>query len=427
MANRSDEDICMTKKTYIDFVAKDLEYSNVLANLTEHERVSKVANIAKAMMGRWKAFASALETNKPNIVRLSIHDSTGKGKLSMSLLPQAKGDIGLTPWHSVIAVELDGTFRTVHVSEVEDTHDLVYSNGRPSHYRARTDIFDWKVDGLDVTFEHIYPTGIFIRPATVSASKPVPSIRTIPMKKVRKLSQTFSPIVIRGFSESTDEELYLSKGHELGEVLAWTFGQILKVKDSGEKSSDANNVTSNEAMPMHFDGIFKFVDHTDPDTGEIKKVLTPPRYQYFTCISTAPKGDGFTLFANTRLFLRYLSAPWSQERLEKVTWDMVNDGFWSAKQVGLPLVVRHIETGAPCLRWHQPWTKTKFSKYYVTIENDDQSLIDVINTLVYDYRLCLRFSWQVGDLLINDNVSMLHTRTAFTGDCNREMWRIHFD
>ncbi|KAF2108932.1 putative pyoverdine/dityrosine biosynthesis protein [Lophiotrema nucula] len=427
MATKSNEDIRMTNKTYVDFVSKDLAYGAVLAGLEPTEKETQISSIAKSMMGRWKAFASALEANCKDFVRLSIHDSTGQGKLSMSLLPQAKGEVGLTPWHSAIAIELDGALRTVHVSDVEDTHDLVYTNGRPSYFRARSDIFDWKADGLNVIFEHLYPTGIFIRPANVSASKPAPSIRALPMKKVRKLSQTFSPIVLRGFSESTDEELYLAKGHELGDVLTWTFGDILKVKDTGDTTKDANNVTSNEAMPMHFDGIFKFVDHTDPETGEIKKVLTPPRYQYFTCISTAPKGDGYTLFANARLFFRYLPAPWSFERLEKATWDMVNDGFWSAKQTGLPLVVRHKETGAPCLRWHQPWTKTKFSKYYVTIENDDQSLVDVINALVYDYRLCLRFAWQVGDLLINDNVSMLHTRTAFTGDCDREMWRIHFD
>ncbi|KAF2278852.1 putative pyoverdine/dityrosine biosynthesis protein [Westerdykella ornata] len=428
MASKSDDDIRLTHSGYLKGVAKDLAYSPILEGLSPEEKDLKVQSIAKSMMARWRAYANALEANRKEYVRLSIHDSAGKNsKLSLSLLPQERGKMGYTPWHSVIAIELDGSYRTVHASEVRDTHDLVYVNGRPSHFRAKSDIFDWKADGLDVTFRHQYPTGIYIRPANVSAEKPAPSIRDLPMKKVRKLSQTFSPIVLRGFRETTDEQLFLAKGHELGEVLTWTFGQILKVKDSGETDKDANNVTSNEAMPMHFDGIFKFIDHTDPVTGEVKKVLTPPRYQYFTCISTAPKNTGFTLFANSRLFFRHLPAPWSLERLSKATWDMVNDGFWSAKQIGLPLVVKHKETGASCLRFHEPWTNTKFSKYYITIENDDQSLIDVIKQVVYDHRVCLRFEWEEGDLLINDNVSMLHTRTAFTGDCDREMWRIHFD
>ncbi|KAH7372296.1 putative pyoverdine/dityrosine biosynthesis protein [Pyrenochaeta sp. MPI-SDFR-AT-0127] len=433
ISRTSNSDARLTYQSYITYVAKDLAHSPVLQGHTPESKELKVQSIAKNMMLRWKAYGAALQANRPEYVRLSIHDSANrKGKLPISMLPQEHGANSLTPWHSVIAVELDGSYRTVHASEVRDTYELVRDeNGRPSHYRARSDMFDWHNDGLDVMFDHLYPTGIIIRPVPSLANEtsPAPSISKLPMQKVRRLSQTHSPIVLRGFSSSTDESLFLAKGHELGEILTWTFGQILKVHDSRETDKNANNVTSNEAMPMHFDGIFKFVDHVDEATGEVKKVLTPPGYQYFTCISTAPKGDGYTLFAASRLFFRYLPSPFTLERLEKATWSMVNDGFWSAKQIGLPLVVRHKDTGAPCLRWHEPWTKTKFSKYYIEIENDEagQDLVAVVNKLLYDYRVCLRFEWEQGDLLVNDNVAMLHTRTAFSGECDREMWRIHFD
>lgn len=433
MSRKSDADARLTYQSYTAYVAEDLTHSPALQGLTAEAKEQRVHEIAKDMMLRWKAYGAALQANRGDYIRLSIHDSANrKEKLPISLLPQERGSKGLTPWHSTVAVELDGSYRTVRTSEVRNTYELVHDeDGRPSHYRAKSDVFDWHADGLDVTFEHLYPTGIIIRPSPSLGkdSATAPSISTLPMRKIRRLSQTHSPIVLRGFSSSTDESLFLAKGHELGDILTWTFGQILKVHDSRETDKNANNVTSNEAMPMHFDGIFKFVDHIDEVTGEVKKVLTPPRYQYFTCISTAPKGDGYTLFAASRLFFRYLPSPFSLERFEKATWSMVNDGFWSAKQVGLPLVVRHKETGAPCLRWHEPWTKTKFSKYYIEIENDEagQDIVNVINKLVYDYRVCLRFEWQQGDLLVNDNVSMLHTRTAFTGDCDREMWRIHFD
>jgi alpha-ketoglutarate-dependent taurine dioxygenase len=243
------------------------------------------------------------------------------------------------------------------------------------------------------------------------------------------LAHTFSPVVLRGFSETTDEEYFLAKGEEMGEIMTWDFGKICKVKDSGEVDKNANNVTTNEALPMHFDGVFKFADTVDPVSGEVKKVMTPPGYQYFTCLSTAPKGDGYTLFANSRLFFQSLPAPFTLERLEKTTWSMVNDGFWTAKQTKLPLVEPHKETGAPCLRWHQPWTDTKYSKFYVEIEDDEagEELNVVIEKLIYDYRICLRFEWEAGDLLISDNMSMMHTRTGFAGACEREMWRIHFD
>jgi alpha-ketoglutarate-dependent taurine dioxygenase len=392
------------------------------------------SDLVAALRTRWDAYASMVEASKPEFIQLSAHDfgaAQGSNRLTVSLLQQNNSSEAVAPWHSTIVVRSDGSYRAASASELQNdpTCELISdATGAPSHYRTKDEIWDWKADGLDVTFEHLYPTGTIIRPVT-SNTEPAPSIQTLPMRKVRTLSQRFSPIVLRGFSETTNEEYFLAKGNELGEILTWTFGQILKVRDSGEVDKNANNVTSNEAMPMHFDGIFKFVDTIDPETGVIKKVLTPPRYQYFTCLSTAPKGDGYTLFANSRLFFQHLPSEFPFSRIEKATWSMVNDGFWSAKQTELPLVVKHKETGEPCLRWHQPWTKTKFSKYFIEIENDEEGpqLVSVINQLLYDYRVCLRFEWEQGDLLINDNVSMLHTRTAFAGNCEREMWRIHFD
>jgi alpha-ketoglutarate-dependent taurine dioxygenase len=422
----SNEDVRMTLAGYQKFLRKDLAYDPRLNGLSEVERSLRYQQIAKQMMSRWKAFAAAMEANMGGLVRLSIHDSAGKGKLSMALVPQEKGIMGLTPWHSAVAIELDGSYRTIHTAELTDGYELVRKNGRSFCYRAKSDMFDWSDAGLKVAFEHLYPCGLIIRPEA-SADGTAPSMTAIPGEKVRKLANTFSPIVMRGFAGTKVEANYRSKADDLGKVLSWTFGEIFKVVDTGEVDKQANNVTSNEAMPMHFDGCFKFVDHTDPETGESVRVLTPPGYQYFTCISTAPQGTGYTLFANSRLFFRYISPPWTLERMEPITWQMENDGFWSNKQTGLPLVKRHPVTEQPCLRWHQSWSETKFSKYKVTIENDDQELEDVISQLVYDHRVCLRFSWNEGDLLVNDNISMLHTRTAYASKCDREMWRIHFD
>ena len=108
---------------------------------------------------------------------------------------------------------------------------------------------------------------------------------------------------------------------------------------------------------------------------------------------------------------------------------MDNDGFWDAKLKSLPLVVRHPVHDTPCLRWHEPWgsEKTKFSTCAVTIENESQDIADVVTQLLYDRRVCLRFTWEAGDMLLSDNTLMLHTRTAFSRQYDRELWRIHFD
>ncbi|KAI0163834.1 Pyoverdine/dityrosine biosynthesis protein-domain-containing protein [Xylariaceae sp. FL1272] len=412
-AAKFDENLAKTYSAYVDVLAK--------------RTVDNPESSAKEMMPRGKAYAEALRAKFPEYIRLSIHDSTGTDKLSLALIPSERGSVGLMPWRSTIAIDADGSYRNVYPDEIRDTYELVYKNGQPYFYRVKSELFDWSKSGLQVEFEHLYPCGIIVRPVNVDQS---PSMRLIPMQKVRHLSNNFAPIVLRGFAETTDEETWVEKGHELGEILSWALtGTIFKVVNSRDDREEANNVTSNESLPMHFDGVFKFAEHTDPATGIVTKVLNPPGYQYFTCIATAPKGDGYTLFCNSRLTFRHMPKPWTLETLEPVTWKMINDGFWSNEHKNMPLVLRHPSTGVPCLRWHSPWggDKTKYSKYTVVMENADQELVQVIEKLTYDFRTCLRFSWERGDILVNDNMSMLHTRTAYTSDCDREMWRIHLD
>ncbi|KAJ5191899.1 uncharacterized protein N7498_010884 [Penicillium cinerascens] len=428
-AIKTDNDTCLTYRGYIKFLTKDLAHQSQIQLLSKRARQSQIAQIARQMIVRGKMFAAAIRANRKDYVRLSIHESAGEKKLSVSLIPQLRGTLGFTPWHTSVVVSVDGSYRTVHTENVRETHDLIYKNGQPYYFREKSDIFNWAEDGVSVKFEHLYPCGLIVRPADIDNVNPPPSISALPMRKVRQLSNNMSPVILRGFADTLQEDLYVQAGENLGTILPWSFGIIQKVRDAGRTDKLANNVSSNEAMPMHFDGMFKLEEVTDPVTGETKKVQRPPGYQFFTCLATAPKGSGYTLFASSRLFFRYLPLPWTADRLENITWAMDNDGFWDAKLRNLPLVVKHPVSGLPCVRWHQPWdsTKTKFSTCDVIIENDHPSLVDVMDRVTYDHRVCLRFEWEKGDMLISDNTAMLHTRTGYKTDCDRELWRIHFD
>lgn len=404
-AVKTDEDWATTHAAYVGVLAK--------------KATESPESLAMQMIPRGKAYGAALRASLPDHVRLSIHDSIGKEKLSLALIPNAQnmGSVGLMPWRSVVAVDADGSYRTVYPDQVRDTHELIYKDGRPYFFRVKSDLFDWSSSGLQVGIEHLYPCGIVVRPVNRS-----PSMRLIPMQKVRHLSACFSPVVLRGFSETLDEDLRVNKGHELGKI-------SFKVVTTRDDSDMANNFTLNEAVPVHFDGVSKFEDHEDLVTGEIKKVLSRPGYQYFTCLATAPKGYGHTLFCSSSLFFRYLPAPWTLARLEPVTLEMTNDGLGPNAYKGFPLVVRHPVTNVPCVRWYLPWggDKTKYSTYKIVMENEEQSLVQLVERLTYDFRTCLRFSLEKGDLLVNDNVSMLQTRTSHTSNCDRDLWRIHVD
>ena len=302
------------------------------------------------------------------------------------------------------------------------THDLVIENGRPSYFRERSSLFDWL--NMDVKFDYSYPCGITIQTRDESSRY---SLRDVPMQKVRGLAEECSPVILRGFQNTRDAGTFESKAAEAGEIVPWTFGIRQVVKDSGCRDQQANNVTSAEAMPMHYDGFF-FCKKEMDETGVERSVPKVPRFQYFSAVSPSPPSSGFTLFASSQLFFRNLPARYSINELGNLTWSCKSSGHWDSTLTNLPLVVPHPTNGKPCLRWHEPWaaSKTKFSHSESTIENGPQDYQEVINSLLYDRRVCLYFSFQKGDILVADNISMMHTRTAFGRESDRELWRIYF-
>ncbi|TLD19038.1 hypothetical protein E2P81_ATG01766 [Venturia nashicola] len=276
-AIKNDPDILATYIGYKKFLASDLAHENWVVAASVKEKKVHFAEIAKEMLIRGRMYANAIRERMSDCVRLSIHPSQDKTKLSVSLIPQDQGNLGYTPWHSCVAVELDGTYRTGHAAEFRDTHDLVYRNDRPHHFGARSELFRWSID---VDFEFLYPCGLIIRPSLSSKQKKRPCVCTIPMQKVRAHSNTFSPVVCRNFRPVTDEEAFIEQAEEMGELLLWFFGIIEKVRDNGRDNTVGNPAKSNEALPMHFDGTFKLVEQTDGKTGVVKKIQQPPTYQY---------------------------------------------------------------------------------------------------------------------------------------------------
>lgn len=444
----NDADMTLTYRGYIKFLETDLANSN-----PESEQKSKAQHkryreeVAKSMIGRGKviqtgpppslnpyhitksvcqkAFANAIASKFSSHVRLSIHPSTETNKLSMALIPQ-QGRNQMTPWHSTLIQAIDGSITMSHALSVPArTHDLVfYPDGRPSHFRERSPLFHWP--GMNVSFDYMYPTGLIISPTDPSSKY---SLHNVHMQKVRGLAEHCSPIVLRNFQDTTDEHTFESKAYDLGAVAPWTFGVKQKVKDAGRNDRMANNVVSSEAMPMHYDGMFKFVKKVDEKTGEETSVSNPPRFQYFTSITPCAPGSGYTLFASSARFFQHLPPAYTLEELQALTWDCKNSGFWDNHMRALPLIVPHPTSGKPCVRWHEPWPewKTKFANCVINIENGSNEYIKLVDQMLYDRRVCLYFSWQKGDVLVSDNFAMLHTRTAFEGESDRELWRIHFD
>ena len=158
---------------------------------------------------------------------------------------------------------------------------MVLQNGRPHHFREKSDLWDL---GINAAYEHLYPCGMIIRPTVGADASSPPSFRDIDVLKVRRLAERQSPIILRGFADTTDRELYIKKAGEMGDILPWMFGKIMEVKDARKDDKGSNSVVSNEAMPMHYDGTFKFKPKSynngtvirDEEGNEVQ-VQIPPR------------------------------------------------------------------------------------------------------------------------------------------------------
>lgn len=376
-----------------------------------------------------QAFASAVRKRYSDHIRLSIHASTGANKLSISLLPT--DSMYTTPWHCTVAYMIDGTVQTGMRSQLEKDEklELVYENGRPNYFRERSELFTWAEEKGGVDCTPIYPSGWMITPKNGKKSL---SMQDVDAKKVRSLAERNSPIIIRGFAKTTDRDLYLEKAHEFGTPLPWKFGLVLEVKDQGANTAGLNNVLSAEWMPFHYDGLFKTVKQIN-DKGEEVLVSTPPQFQFFVGATASPKDTGFTVFSSSNTFFKYLPSWLSVDELKTKTWSVSTSSFDQTKMKGIPLVTSHPTTGEPCLRYHEPWpqSKTQFDETTVAIEGlsetESTEICKAIDETLHDRRVAYYHAWEKGDMVISDNVLMMHTRSDFQSGAARELWRIHFD
>lgn len=180
-----------------------------------------------------------------------------------------------TPWHCSTAVKLDGSIVTAHRKTLEAKEDLELvhdSNGRPMYFREKSELYNWG-DDSKVTVEPLYPCGLLIKPA--EGPKKL-SIKNVDALKLRGLAEFNSPVILRGFTQTRNRDMFVDKAHEMGTPLPWKFGLVLEVKDRGSETRGLNNVLSQEWMPFHYDGLFKTEKRID-ENGNERLVSVPPR------------------------------------------------------------------------------------------------------------------------------------------------------
>ena len=457
---RDDQDTCMTYRGYLKFLAVDLKRSSSAEETSTKGKFKKhVKDVATAMIVRGKVhipdtisktnitnnraqiFATALQAGFADHVRLSIHPSLGKTKLPIQLIPQSAGSFPMTPWHCAIAVGIDGAYRTVHAADVVLTHELVHRHGRPYCFREKSDLYDW--GEMEVSFEHLYPCGLVVRPSAGSGGPC--ALRDIDVAKLRGLAEYQSPIIARGFAATTEHDVLVSNAQEFGKGFSprpGAEGLLLPEEEASKPTRDVT-VETDDASPIHDTGMLqatttreepipKTIHTHDPPikihdspsaTYGHRTPPTPsltthsPRFEFSTCTATPPLGSTPTLFAASRLFFQHLPLPHTAEALERVTWRIHDTASASAADdtsTTYALVVRHPTSKAPYLQWHDQWSasETHRPRTYVSVENASQDLVGTVDRLLRDRRVCLRVSCEKRDVVVRDRVGVLRAEAG---------------
>lgn len=217
-------------------------------------------------------------------------------------------------------------------------------------------------------------------------------------------------ILFRGFqAPSRDEFLQFCEKFPAMKTLNWSFGPVMEMKESDDPQ---NYLFSREKVPFHWDGAF----HTVPD------------YLVFSCVNAPSEhAGGETLFTNTEMIFNETSSDqkkiWRQAELSYTTEKLAHYGG----RIQGPLVQFHPYSKQNILRFAEP-VHTRLNPVSLSIHGvDEQNAVELEQALtekIYDPRYCYRHHWQVGDLLIADNHSLIHGRTEFEKNEPRHLRRI---
>ncbi|KAG8917569.1 hypothetical protein FRC02_003035 [Tulasnella sp. 418] len=415
-----------TYRGYLKFLKLDLAESHLLRDdkgklLSNKQRERIMGCIAKDMMRNGTKFSHLVQAAFPHALRLSIHPHNNAGpKLALKVFPYV--DIICTPWHNVLCQKADGSTTVGQVSRFDDdNHEIVYKYGRPYYVREKDADMAWEGELSSVTFERIYPFGLRI---TAPENGDKPDFAKVPMDKVRNLCTKYSLVLFSGF-KNVDKPGFIQKSKEMGTIMPWTFGELLEIKEDPTKNMGFS--LTHEAMPMHYDGVFKVKIAEDGSTQS-----DPPFFQSFQCISAPNNNEGgLTLFAHTSNILQHLSQA-ERDNLKDKRWHVYtpSNDFFGGVPFDLPLLTQHPIKGNQILRWHEEWDQSLTEHSPINVYFNDMSfeeskaLSQRLTSLMYDRRFVVAHSWKTGDIAIADNFELMHTRTAFK-PCARELWRVH--
>lgn len=228
-------------------------------------------------------------------------------------------------------------------------------------------------------------------------------------EQVHSLMLAHKILLLRNL-KTVSESGFIDYGKSLGELLSWDFGVLMEMR---VHEKPENYLFTHGHVPFHWDGAF----HREPS------------WLFFHCVE-APmeKAGGETLFCNTELVWDKASkaekARWQGKILAYKTQKLAHYGG----EIKVPMVQRHPISQKTFLRFAEPVPSEMLNPVELAIDGHSSEEVDAfvreMKAWCYDEKYCYTHRWKNNDLLLADNVSLLHGRHAFGDFSPRFLRRI---
>jgi pyoverdine/dityrosine biosynthesis protein Dit1/alpha-ketoglutarate-dependent taurine dioxygenase len=408
------------------------DQQELLAKMGKSQRRQRLSQIGKGLMVQGKALDAFVLENFPDSIRLSIHEHPMSGsKFTVQLYENAEFK---TPWHNCALFDAAaGHFRVgkrVHLIEEAEA--------------AGVALLEVTLDGKSWVFLRLQPSEACpverMREWRVSLKRSSCGLvientgrspLTLDERQLTHLVREFGTIIFRNFQRfdsPAEIEAWYSKR---GRPLQWKFGATHIVKPEHEGDSPRSSVTSEEALPMHWDMV------SPPPYMEIDQSIyryedyIPREFILYCHKNAAAPGEGLSTLLNSLMVPLMMSGGERRRMRETSLAYRTTMSYFGGIERTYPLIKSCSWTNREVLRWWEMWdevshpgstqynyTRIAESRAYSDVQALEKKLLDLCGSEACYFT----HDFAEGDLMLINNWTMLHGRTAFTGE--REVWRI---
>ncbi|KGP64104.1 hypothetical protein EP47_08135 [Legionella norrlandica] len=262
---------------------------------------------------------------------------------------------------------------------------------------------------MNYKITHLKPFGVLLEPNSININ-----VKDLDIESLRKLFWQEQLVLLRGFGTFQNAEDFSNYCEFWGEVSLWPFGKVLELI---EQDNPEDHIFDNSYVPLHWDGMYR------PQI---------PEYQIFHCVKAPLLGQGGrTTFSNTILVLKHAS-PELRELWGKVTGIYQRKmEFYNSKTVS-PIITKHPQKDLSVIRYNEPPSEDKGhfvnppDLEFIGISHEELDAFHIsLKKALYHPSNFYAHEWQIGDVVIADNFSLLHGREGFISKSPRHIQRVH--